>query len=246
VDADGNIFVHFTDAWEIKRELKDTLSIDLLYAQVSVGPPDTQEPAAPGGLTVSGVDNLNVTLDWAPNTEEDLAGYRVYRSAGGDYQLVTAQVLSSTTYTDATPVAGDYYYFVTAVDLSGNESAPSAVVSATTTEPSCFVRVESIAMALDLVDGNWQATAAVLITDRMARPKAGATVYGDWYFKGGITQSGVSALTDATGVAVLASPAQRRTKSGDLFTFRVTDVVMPGCPYDSSLNNVTEGSVAAP
>ncbi len=109
-----------------KGEAKDTVAIDLLYAQVVAGPPDTQAPAAPVGLAVSAVDNLNVTLAWAPNAEGDLAGYRVYRSAGADYQLITPQLVSGPTHTDTTPAAGTYYYVVTAVDRTGNESPASA------------------------------------------------------------------------------------------------------------------------
>ena len=160
--------------------------------------------------------------------------------------LVTAALVTSPTHTDTTPAPGTYYYVVTAVDRTGNESEASTVVSAITTQPTCSVHVETIGMSIGQVNGSWQATAAVLVFDQNAILQPGATVYGDWYFKGSLTQAGVSAQTDAGGVAVFASPTQRRARSGDLFTFRVTNIVQPGCPYDPGQNQIIENSISVP
>ena len=64
-------------------------------------------------------------LSWNENKESDLAGYHVYRSTkhGKDYDRLTDKLLLRTTYSDATVQVGKtYYYVVTAVDQSGNES----------------------------------------------------------------------------------------------------------------------------
>jgi hypothetical protein len=96
---------------------------------------DTTPPAAPSDLAVqtSGAGALRLT--WTANTESDLAGYRVYRSptAGGPYSLISGTSLVSTgTYLDQNLEGGKtYYYTVTAVDGSGNESPRSNEASGT-------------------------------------------------------------------------------------------------------------------
>ena len=75
-----------------------------------------------------------IQVNWNPNTEEDLAGYRLYvGTASGQYGEpvdvgnVTGHVM------EITPEHGATYYFaLTAYDTSGNESGYSA-------EASCFV-----------------------------------------------------------------------------------------------------------
>ena len=100
-------------------------------------PPDTTPPAAPTLLVATGGDG-RVVLDWADNGEGDLAGYRVYRLAGTSWTRVASPTPSA--YTDTGLVNGTAQtYRVTAVDVAGNESAPSAQVSATPTAPSVRV-----------------------------------------------------------------------------------------------------------
>jgi len=89
---------------------------------------DTTPPSAPSGL-VSSVSSTAVTLDWADNTEADLAGYDVYRSStsGGPYVKLNSALLTSSTYRDpGAPAAATSYYVVEASDTSGNASQPSA------------------------------------------------------------------------------------------------------------------------
>jgi fibronectin type 3 domain-containing protein len=109
-----------------------------------VTPRDTFPPAVPQGLVaavLSAEPNapLEVAISWSINTETDLAGYRVYRSEQQDMpgQLVTPDLLLSPAYRDTSVQAGHrYWYSVTAVDRSGNESAPSARVAAEVAQPS--------------------------------------------------------------------------------------------------------------
>ena len=100
--------------------------------------PDLTAPAAPAGLSATpGV--LQVSLNWNDNGESDLAGYNVYRSLTSPVTLGTplnGALLASSDYLD-TAVAGGtpYYYRVTAVDDSGNESGLSSQATATPTSP---------------------------------------------------------------------------------------------------------------
>jgi fibronectin type 3 domain-containing protein len=95
--------------------------------EASAAPRDMTPPDRPTGLTVvPGVGR--VFLTWNENKEQDLAGYYVYRStrSGKGFERQTDKVLARTTYSDETVTPGiAYYYYITAVDRSGNESAGS-------------------------------------------------------------------------------------------------------------------------
>jgi hypothetical protein len=86
------------------------------------------------GLTLPVFAGDEASLSWDANTEEDLAGYRVYHStAPGIYPDPAIVVLGLTTnYVEVFPdLAEDtrYYYTITAHDLTGNESLRSNEVS---------------------------------------------------------------------------------------------------------------------
>ena len=90
-------------------------------------------PAVPSGLTAS-AGNQQITLDWADNSELDLAGYHVHRatSAGGPYTQITTSLLTSSAYSDVGLTNGTaYFYVVKAVDVGGNESGNSNEANAT-------------------------------------------------------------------------------------------------------------------
>ena len=97
---------------------------------IHVSTPDEEAPAAPTGLTAANGDG-EVTLTWIASTATDVSGYRVYRSleAGaflGDLVVSGDQLVAGTTWNDAAADNGTtYFYQVTAVDTSGNESSPS-------------------------------------------------------------------------------------------------------------------------
>ncbi|MEZ4655437.1 MAG: endonuclease [Candidatus Eisenbacteria bacterium] len=94
---------------------------------------DTTPPGSPTGLVATAGDG-SVDLDWADNGESDLAGYNVFRAttAGGPYSQVNGLTVSASAYHDGGLSNGTtYFYVVTAVDLSGNESGNSGEASAT-------------------------------------------------------------------------------------------------------------------
>ncbi len=97
---------------------------------VSATPTDLTPPAAPVGLATTRGDG-GAVLSWTPNTEADLASYRVYRD-GVQVAVVPA---GTTTWTDS-GLTNDraYAYSLVAVDTSGNASARSATVGATPTD----------------------------------------------------------------------------------------------------------------
>jgi hypothetical protein len=93
---------------------------------------DLLPPATPTGLAAL-VETKAVRLVWDPVDSADLAGYKVYRSEGSGEQLkvvarilLTPQPITATNYRDVNVNVGiSYFYEVTAVDKSGNESKPA-------------------------------------------------------------------------------------------------------------------------
>jgi fibronectin type 3 domain-containing protein len=75
---------------------------------------------------------IPVTATWNANSEADLAGYNIYRSTthgSGYVKINTAPIPKSATPTFVDNINGSvqatYYYVVTAIDTSGNESGHS-------------------------------------------------------------------------------------------------------------------------
>ena len=93
---------------------------------VSVSPVDSTAPAAPSNVQVVAMTQ-GVKVFWAPSDASDLAGYRIYRSATGqNYQFVGKVGAISTLFNDSKADAdSSWYYVVTAVDKTGNESSRS-------------------------------------------------------------------------------------------------------------------------
>jgi len=90
--------------------------------------PDTDPPAAPRGVTSTTGDG-QVWVDWYPNGESDLAGYKVWKAsevdglAGEGYDLIGTVGASATSFTvQNLPYATTYFYAVSAYDRAGNES----------------------------------------------------------------------------------------------------------------------------
>lgn len=109
-----------------------------------VTPKDTFPPTAPQGIVAAvqpgaTLGSVAVELSWSINVESDLAGYRVYRSQqdGERGVMLTPELLPSPAYRDNSVQPGQrFWYTVTAVDRSGNESAPSLAVAVDVAQPS--------------------------------------------------------------------------------------------------------------
>ena len=75
-----------------------------------------------------------MTLAWNPNTEPDLAGYKIYEATSpGSYGAAIATLPANATSFVATGLQPGvtYFFVITAYDTSGNESARSPELSAT-------------------------------------------------------------------------------------------------------------------
>jgi hypothetical protein len=87
----------------------------------------------PSGLIADPGDG-RVYLEWNPNLEDDLAGYRVYRAAsGGAFGPVSAELVTTTEWIDSGLTNGQTYrYAVRAVNRAG-EAGPDSNI--TTVQP---------------------------------------------------------------------------------------------------------------
>lgn len=97
----------------------------LVPEQVPSGSDDQVPPPVPTGLTAEAGAGV-VALQWSPVDAQDLAGYRVYR----DGALQAAVGVAQTGAVVERLAGGTYWFTVSAIDQSGNESARSEPVSA--------------------------------------------------------------------------------------------------------------------
>ncbi|MBN1788384.1 MAG: carbohydrate-binding protein [Sedimentisphaerales bacterium] len=128
--------------------------LSLLAENWKVTPPDTTPPAAPENLWAA-TDISTILLDWADNNEPDLTGYNLYRSttSGSGYSKLNVSPLTDSNYTDSSfTYLTTYYYVVTAVDTSENESSNSVEAFAIA-DGNTSVFVQENAMGFCNVDG---------------------------------------------------------------------------------------------
>jgi hypothetical protein len=95
---------------------------------------DVFPPAVPTGVQAvfSGVGQRPfVDVTWAPATDADLAGYNIYRRQENSGRVkLNSELIKTPTFRDENIArGGTYFYSVSAVDLRGNESAPSEEAS---------------------------------------------------------------------------------------------------------------------
>ena len=87
--------------------------------------PDTTAPLAPI-LSGSSGSSSGLGLWWEPNSEPDLAGYHVYVRENGVTRRASPGLITDTFFTINISDDTQAFGYVTAIDFSSNESAPSA------------------------------------------------------------------------------------------------------------------------
>lgn len=108
------------------------LYLDDIRMSSSASSSDTVPPAVPSGLKAKGFDR-HIDILWSANTENDLAGYNVYKQDGSAFKLIGTTVKDDHIYTDFVGSQGlTGTYKISAVDGKGNESVLSQEVTATT------------------------------------------------------------------------------------------------------------------
>lgn len=150
---------------------------------------DMTAPAQPASLTAKGL-TTGITLDWAGNSEADLAGYNVYRSASasGPWTKLNSSILTGSSFVDITaPSGATSFYQVLAVDLSGNVSPPAtanALRPAGSTLPTAPPTTTANPLSQTRIDVSW-ATATNATTYRLERRGPGQANFTE--IAGGLT-----------------------------------------------------------
>ncbi|WP_144268104.1 PA14 domain-containing protein [Demequina sp. NBRC 110055] len=118
-----------------------TTPVPFAFADFSVSELDTVPPEAPEGLSVDAEPD-STGLTWTPSVDDDVEGYRVYRSAGSPVDPVAAnlisgdELVSGTTFTDSRVFVGqEWVYAIHAVDEAGNESVTGIEATVPTPAP---------------------------------------------------------------------------------------------------------------
>jgi hypothetical protein len=122
-------------SYEIRALFKEgaTIAESESSQPYEVIPRDTFPPARPTGLTALYTAGA-VELVWTANAEKDLAGYYVYRRENREQpKKLNKELLRTPILRDVSVQPGHlYFYQVSAVDLSNNESQPSEEVEVET------------------------------------------------------------------------------------------------------------------
>jgi hypothetical protein len=188
-------------------------------------------PVMPAGLSAANVgDGTSLFLTWEPNTEGDLAGYRIYYGTeSGVYDSVKTVSSPQDTLQNLLP-GTTYYIAVTAFDGDTNESLPSEEVEITASEvpnPPMGLVAVSLSGSVELEWDENQGELDVAGYNVYRRP-AGE---GEWEFLGMVPAPGTS-FADATPLAhVLYS-----------YHVRALDTQMP--PNESEPSNEVMGRLA--
>ncbi|MFI7499118.1 fibronectin type III domain-containing protein [Streptomyces sp. NPDC049687] len=172
-------------------------------APVTVTRPVPSTVVAPTNVRATPSD-ASTTVSWASDTA-DATGLRVYRrtSATGAWSLIAAPATDSSSYEDTTAPKGRAYYYVTAVDATGADSAPSTETVVDRLSPA--TATGPAAPTLTLVSAGIPARQAIQVT---AAPGAGDEGRGlrgySWEIGGACGSSGTR--LSATGAISWTPP----------------------------------------
>ncbi|MBP7654628.1 hypothetical protein KA977_14490, partial [Candidatus Dependentiae bacterium] len=100
------------------------------YMPVRTGIVDMIAPSYPENFSAQSGDRT-VSLKWSAGSDTDIIGYNIYRKTSGEFIKINSSYIYSVFYNDLNLTNGtEYYYKISAVDISGNESLKSAEVYA--------------------------------------------------------------------------------------------------------------------
>lgn len=140
VNFGDNVTLDYTAGSNPVRDVVGNQSANLSNQTVTNNTPDNTPPGTPQNISASAIAGGGITINFDDVDESTGSGVTTYSvkratSSGGPYSqigTVSDNESISYTFTDNTPVSGTtYYYVVSAIDGSSNESGNSAEVSAT-------------------------------------------------------------------------------------------------------------------
>ncbi len=186
----------------------------LMAADIVGAVPDTTAPAVPTGLAAT-AGNGQVTLDWADNTEPDLAGYDYRVGTTNPPAGTPVRVTSSAVIVTGLANGTAQNFQVRAVDTSDNFSAWSAVVSATPTGPAATVPAAPAAPTGTAGDGQ--------VVLAWAAPADGGASISDYVVQSS-SNGGTIWTTFADGTSASTGATVTGLTNGTAYVFRVAAV----------------------
>jgi len=244
----GDSFVFTVNALGalFQLEIRDALQVRQVQTL------DLTFPNPPFNLAATGEADA-VRLTWDPNADSDLAGYNIYRSTtqAGPYTKVNVVPTDKISYyhDESLPALTKFFYHVTAVDSSGNESGFFSNVPVSTNPPNHAIfpvptgGTTPSSVAVEYCYSSTMATIAagsdklyVLNADGTAPVDAdgqGATL-GDFSTRGAYFAAGPSmaVLAPGEGMSFIA-PSWDSTA---LYVFDKFGQMRPGFPFKVSDN----------
>jgi chitodextrinase len=180
----------------------DWYAVAAVFHQYGSG--DTQPPTTPTGLAATSVTANSATISWTASTDNvGVAGYTVYRNGSA----IGTSGGGATTYTDSTVAPSTAYsYTVDAVDIAGNHSPKSTLLSITTPAP--------VPPAAQWVQGGIGATGSKALSTTITLPsavRAGDLLVG-WF--GQYDSSGQVQVSDNINGAWTRTAASTKFGSG--------------------------------
>jgi hypothetical protein len=186
-------------------------------------PPPPPPPGPPTGLVVlDPATGGALDLSWSANIETDLVGYLVYRStdpaAPKPWTRLNGAPAITTAYGDTGLTNGtSYSYYVTALSQSGDESAPSSVVSATPTRTPVILSYNPNAVTISRGVAAGDPLGAMASDDatpyRVNAVKQSKKYVTDWY-------ASTSVAPGATRLTLTYDGSTSATASQTLYVYR--------------------------
>lgn len=174
---------------------------------------DTEAPSVPTGLTVSGIEDRSVDLDWDPSTDNTgVDAYWVYLDGSNPTEVSGTSI----TLTGLEPET-TYTLTVSALDGAGNESAQSEGVQVTTEAPSTmrygfgivdgqYLNTGNFLNWLELTDSSWNYSYAM----------------GSWLWMPVSFGSDLS-LSDGSWAYVMGTPSEADDGEGLVYGYPVVN-----------------------
>ncbi len=205
-------------------------------------------------MTGSLVLAADVKLAWDPNSETDLAGYKVYYGTASRVYGPSIPLGKVTTYTVAGLTPGTYYFAVTAFNSSGLESGysnevfttigtgdatPPAVVITSPTSGATYNTTSSPLSIAGTASDNIGVTQVTWVNSRGGSGTASGTT--SWSVSGIALQSGSSVIT------VTARDAAGNTGTATLIVvYTPPDTKAPAVVITAPTSNATYSTTSTP
>jgi len=148
--------------YEYKILARDGRNQESNYSEIVSGiPQDSIAPEPPKGLRIASTTYNSIELTWNPNSEDDLEGYRIYKSIIPNPFSWGEPIVNFPKYNDEfidldVGEITTYYYVITAVDEVPNESNYSLIISGTTKlaphKPEINNSLQDFTMLEDTID----------------------------------------------------------------------------------------------